>query len=500
MKSAKVIIDKKNKIADIDDRLYGSFIEHLGRAVYTGIYEPGHKAADENGFRRDVLGLVKELNVPVVRYPGGNFVSGFRWEDSVGPRNQRPKRPELAWKTIETNEFGLNEFMAWAAEAGTDAMMAVNLGTRGIDAARDLLEYCNFDQGTYYSDLRIKHGIKKPYGIKTWCLGNEMDGGWQLGHKTADEYGRLACETAKVMKLLDPSIELVVCGSSFRNMPTFGKWENTVLGHCYDHVDHISLHQYYSYDSAGNDRQSFLSQAIEMDGFIKEVAGICDGVKAAKNGKKQINLSFDEWNVWYHSLENDKKIKSWQFAPPLIEDTYTFEDAVLFTTMMNALIKNAGRVRIACLAQLVNVIAPIMTEKGGRVLKQTIYYPYLYGSLYGRGISILPEVDCPVYSCKKFESAAALDCSATFNEKRGEFLVIAVNRSVGAGFETEVNFAGCGRIELIEHVKMQSADPKAVNSFNSAEISPVSAACKISGGKLIFDAERETIHFIRVKV
>ena len=242
MRKATFTLHPEFAVGEIDPRLFGSFIEHLGRAVYGGIYEPGHPEADEEGFRKDVLGLVRELDVPIVRYPGGNFVSGYRWEDGVGPRAKRPRRLELAWRTTETNEFGTNEFCAWAKKAGTAPMFAVNLGSRGLEAAKSLVEYCNHPSGTYWSDLRVSHGVREPHGIRLWCLGNEMDGDWQEGHKTADEYGRLACETAKAMKWVDPTIELVAAGSSGAEMPTFPQWEATILEHTYEHVEYVSIH------------------------------------------------------------------------------------------------------------------------------------------------------------------------------------------------------------------------------------------------------------------
>ena len=277
MNTATIKIDKDFHIAEIDPRLYGSFVEHLGRCVYTGIYEPSHPQADEQGFRNDVLDLVRELKVPIIRYPGGNFVSGYNWEDGVGPREQRPRRLELAWRMIETNEVGIDEFVAWTKKAGAEVMQAVNLGSRGVDAARDLVEYCNHPGGTYWSDQRIRNGSREPYRIKTWCLGNEMDGAWQIGHKTAEEYGRLACEAAKVIKLVDPGIELVACGSSYIAMPTFPQWEATVLEHTYEHVEYISLHTYYRLKE--NDVANFLAQSLNMDQYIKTVAATWPGVR-----------------------------------------------------------------------------------------------------------------------------------------------------------------------------------------------------------------------------
>lgn len=314
MEKAKMTVDKDFTIGEVDKRLYGSFIEHLGRAVYGGIYEPGHASANEQGFRTDVLEMVKELHVPIVRYPGGNFVSGYNWEDSVGPVSERKRRLDLAWRTIETNEFGFNEFVDWAKQANSEVMMAVNLGTRGADAARNIVEYSNHPEGSYYSDLRIKHGYKQPHGIKTWCLGNEMDGPWQIGHKTAEEYGRTAVEATKVMKWTDPTIELVACGSSNLGMPSFPDWEATVLDHTYDHVEYLSLHQYYG--NPEDDTPTFLARSLEMDRFIDTVKATCDYIKAKKRSKKTMYLSFDEWNVWYHSHENDSKMDAWQIAPP----------------------------------------------------------------------------------------------------------------------------------------------------------------------------------------
>ena len=344
MKKAKMIIDRDFKVAEVDKRIYGSFIEHLGRAVYDGIYQPGNPKSDENGFRRDVIEMVKELGVPIVRYPGGNFVSSFVWEDSVGPVELRPRRLELAWQSLETNAVGVNEFAGWAKKAGADLMIAVNLGTRGIADACNLLEYCNHPGGTKYSDMRISHGVKEPHNIKVWCLGNEMDGPWQQGHKTMHEYGRLAEETGKVMKIIDPTIELVSCGSSYREMPTFPEWEAATLECTYDVADYVSLHQYYGNEA--DDTADFLAKSDDMDEFIKTVIATCDYIKAKKRGRKNINLSFDEWNVWFHSKEKEMDIREntpWQIAPPMLEDIYTFEDALLVGLM---LITQIGRAHV----------------------------------------------------------------------------------------------------------------------------------------------------------
>ncbi|MGH3730569.1 MAG: alpha-N-arabinofuranosidase, partial [Micromonosporaceae bacterium] len=320
MLRADVVIDPVLRVGEVNRRLFGSFVEHMGRCVYGGIYDPEHPAADERGLRRDVLELTRELGVSVVRYPGGNFVSSYRWEDGVGPVGERPKRLNLAWRTLEPNTFGLNEFMAWAADAGVEPMMTVNLGTRGVQEACDLLEYCNYPSGTQLSDLRRKHGVEDPYGIKLWCLGNEMDGPWQVGQKTPYEYARLAAETAKAMRIIDPSIELVAVGSSNSDMATFAEWEATLLEHAYDAVDYVSLHHYFdpgqpaedpsqragdSGGSAGRPdseaarRADFLASGVVMDRFIDSIAATADHVAAKLRKRKKVQLSFDEWNVWY---------------------------------------------------------------------------------------------------------------------------------------------------------------------------------------------------------
>lgn len=459
---AKLTLNKDFMTGKVDERIYGSFIEHLGRAVYHGVYEPGHPTADEKGFRKDVLELVKELNVPIVRYPGGNFVSGYRWEDGTGEVSKRPRRPELAWHTIETNEIGIDEFQEWAKRAGSSVMQAVNLGTRGPEEARQLLEYCNFPKGTYYSDLRRSNGFEEPFDIKVWCLGNEMDGNWQIGAKTAEEYGRIACETAKIMKELDPTIELVACGSSGLGMPTFGKWEATVLEHAYDYVDYVSLHNYYG--NADNDTPSFLACSLDMDQFIKSVTAICDYVKAVKHSDKTINLSFDEWNVWFHSNEADKKLERWQFAPHQLEDIYNFEDALVVGCLLITLLKNCDRVKMACLAQLVNVIAPIMTENNGPAWVQTIFYPFMHASNYGRGSVLAPVVSCDTYSTKKQKAVPYVETVAVLNEEKKELTVFAVNRSLEDNVDFTIDLRDFPSATVLEHIVLEHEDLKAVNS------------------------------------
>ena len=497
MKQVRVIIDKDFQVSKIDRRIYGSFIEHLGRAVYEGIYQPSSPFADEQGFRKDTLELVKELQVPVVRYPGGNFVSGYKWEDGVGPREERPKRIDLAWSVVETNEVGLNEFSDWAKKADAEVMMAINLGTRGVAEAMELLEYCNLDQGTYYSELRKKHGYEKPHNIKLWCLGNEMDGPWQIGHKTAEEYGRLANETAKVLKGIDPSIELVACGSSNSGMSTFGDWEATVLEHCYDSVDYISLHTYYG--DGKKDTETFLANNLDMDRFITDVANICDYVKAKKHSKKTINLSFDEWNVWYHSWDHDQELERWTQAPHQLEDVYDFQDALLVGSMLITLLRHADRVKIACLAQLVNVIAPIMTSDTG-AWRQTIYYPYWLTGKYGRGTVLQTQVDCPTYKNKQFGDVPFVDCVAVYNEEQEELVVFAVNKSLHEDLPLAMDLRQFADFEVKEHVVLHHEDRYAINTEeNPGNVAPTASGdAAATDGKLSATLGKMSWNMIRM--
>lgn len=498
---ATMVLDSGYKISAIDERIYGSFVEHLGRCVYGGIYEPGHPTADADGFRQDVLDLVKELQVPIVRYPGGNFVSGYRWEDGVGPVQDRPKRLDLAWRTLEPNTVGVNEFMKWAKKADTAPMMAVNLGTRGIEAAMDLLEYCNHPSGTYLSDLRISHGSKQPHDIKVWCLGNEMDGPWQVGHKTASEYGRLAYETGKAMKLFDPTLELVSCGSSFTEMPTYPAWEMETLEHTYEVADYISLHQYFT--NYEDDAANFLASTLKLDTFIKTVDSVCNTVKAKKRGTKDIYISFDEWNVWFHSRKADDDSmanKPWTFAPPLLEDIYTLEDALVVGSILITFLRHADRVKMACLAQLVNVIAPIMTQTGGGICRQTIFYPFLHASLYGRGVSLHPVVQSPRYDSKDYTDVPYLDSAATWDESKGELTIFAVNRSLDGDLELECALQGFEGYQVTEHIVLAGSDLKAANTVAKPEVVRPSTAAvpAVNGGKLAVRLGKASWNVIRL--
>ncbi|WP_331450164.1 alpha-N-arabinofuranosidase [Streptomyces prasinus] len=468
MRTARFTLDPAFTVGPVDPRLFGSFVEHLGRCVYTGIHEPGHPAADADGLRTDVLDLVRELGVTAIRYPGGNFVSGYKWEDSVGPAEDRPRRLDLAWHSTETNRFGLSEYIAFLRKIGPQAepVMAVNLGTRGVAEALELQEYANHPAGTALSDLRVAHGDKDPFGIRMWCLGNEMDGPWQTGHKTAEEYGRLAAETARAMRQQDPGVELVACGSSGQSMPTFAAWEATVLTETYDLVDHISLHAYY--EPHDGDLDSFLASAVDMESFIENVVATCDHVGAKLKSKKRINLSFDEWNVWYMTRWQERAADfaqdDWPEAPRLLEDNYSVTDAVVFGSLLIALLRHADRVKIACLAQLVNVIAPILTEPGGPAWRQTTFFPFAQASRHGRGEVLDVRVDSPTYETARYGTADLLHATAVRADD-GTVTVFAVNRSRTEPLPLEVALGGLGLTSVVEHTALADADPDARNTL-----------------------------------
>jgi len=454
-------------IGEVHRRLFGAFVEHMGRCVYTGIYEPGHPSADADGFREDVLELVRELGVTIVRYPGGNFVSGYRWEDGVGPTATRPRRLNLAWHTTETNEFGVDEFVRWAARAGVEPMLAVNLGTRGVDEAVALLEYTNVAGGTARSEQRIANGSPSPHDVRMWCLGNEMDGPWQLGHKTADEYGRLATETARAMRMLDPRLELVACGSSGGWMPTFIEWERTILEHAYELVDYVSLHAYFEEDEAG-DLESFLSSGVSMDRFIEAVVEATDAVGAALGSDKRMQLSVDEWNVWYlRRLQAQPLPPNWHVARTLSEDDYSVADAVVVGSLLISLLRHADRVRCACLAQLVNTISPIRAEAGGPAWRQTTFFPFSLTARHANGTVVPLALDVPSIDTATHGVVAAVDGIATHDEASGAVSVFLVNRSATEAIALGLDLEALGAMDLVEHVVLADDDPRARNTTDS---------------------------------
>ncbi|QEE60701.1 alpha-N-arabinofuranosidase [Salinibacterium sp. dk2585] len=465
MAKATLVIDRSAIVTRINRRIFGSFVEHLGRCVYDGIYEPNHATANEDGFRTDVIELVKELGTTTIRYPGGNFVSGYRWEDGIGPRDQRPVRRDLAWHSLETNQVGVDEFARWAKLTGSEIMMAVNLGTRGVLEALDLLEYANHPSGTRLSDLRIANGAAEPYDIRMWCLGNEMDGPWQVGAMSADDYGKLAARTAAAMKMTQKDLELVVCGSSSSSMPTFGEWERVVLEHAYGHVDYVSCHAYYQ--ERGGDLGSYLASSLDMEYFISTVVATADHVKHKKRSDKTMQLSFDEWNIWYldeHKESDEVSETEWPIAPRQLEDVYSVADAVVLGNLLITLLKHHDRVTSASLAQLVNVIAPIMTEPGGDVWRQTTFFPFSVTSRMARGSVIRPVIASDRYETALYGEADVVDSVATVDDD-GAASVFLVNRSTSEPATITIDVRDLGVNRVTEAQVLHDDDVYAKNTL-----------------------------------
>jgi alpha-N-arabinofuranosidase len=459
---AQIFADSRRVSVPLDRNLVGSFLEHLGRAVYEGIYEPGSRLSDSNGFRTDVLNEIRQLGVPIVRYPGGNFVSGYNWLDGVGPKQDRPKVLDKAWNTVDSNQFGTNEFLAWCKATKTQPLMGLNLGTGTPEQAAALVEYCNVEKGTRWSDLRRQHGVAQPWNVQHWCLGNEMDGPWQIGHVSAREYGMKAADAARQMRYVDPSLKLVACGSSGPLMPTYLEWDREVLEECFDYVDAISLHRYFNNNrETGGDSSKFLALNLDFERQITQVADVCDVVQARKHSPKKLWLSFDEWNVWYRAMDGNGHR---QEAPHLLEEVYNLEDALLVGGLVNSLLRNSERVRIACLAQLVNVIAPIMTNENG-LFRQTIYYPYSWGLRFARGSVLNLLVQSPTYEVSGMGQVGYLDAAATLSAEEGKLAMFVLNRDLTQPHDVEVVWEDKAPGRVLEAQMLTGDDLKASNSF-----------------------------------
>lgn len=472
---ARVAITRTQVHADLDRHIFGSFVEHLGRCVYEGIYEPGSKLADANGFRKDVAAEVKQLGVPVIRYPGGNFISGYHWLDAVGPKKSRPTVLDRAWNSLETNQFGTNEFMDWCKLVGAEPLLGFNFGTEGPEMAAALVEYCNVDKGTKWSELRRQHGYEKPHNIKYWCIGNEMDGPWQIGTMTAREYGRKAADAARQIRVIDPDVKLIACGSSTPELPSYMQWDREVLEECYDEVDGISLHRYFgnTAPTSGNSSARYLAMNLDMERQILEIAAVCDYVQGLKKSQKRLWLSFDEWNVWYRARNGDATNGHRQYAPHLLEEVYNLEDALLVGGFLNSLLRHADRVKLACLAQLVNVIAPLMTNATG-VLRQTTYYPYAWALKHARGQVLDIAVTSETYRI----SAAGLqpdlawngevpfvDVVATQDPASSQVCLFLLNRDLDGEREVIVEWRDAVPTRILACETLTGPDLKAVNTF-----------------------------------
>jgi alpha-N-arabinofuranosidase len=480
---------------EFDRRVLGSFLEHLGRAVYTGVYQPGSRLADAKGFRTDVAREVKELGVPIVRYPGGNFVSGYNWLDGVGPKAGRPTVLDRAWNSLESNQFGTNDFIEWCGVVGAEPLLGMNFGTGSVEMALAYVEYCNLDRGTRWSDLRRSHGYERPHDVRYWCLGNEMDGPWQIGQLQAREYGRKARDAAKQMRTIDPGLQLIACGSSGTFMPGYLAWDREVLEECYDQVDGLSLHAYYGNTArwSGNSTARYLAMNLDMDRHIHEVAAVCDYVQGLQRSSKRLWLSFDEWSVWYRARDAAATDGKRAAAPPLLEEVYNLEDALLVGGFVNTLLRNSDRVRVACLAQLVNVIAPLVTSDRG-VLRQSTYYPYAWALRYARGRVLDLRVEAETYPISGAGLQADfardgivpfVDLVATIDEPARQAAVLLLNRDLDGEREVVLEWADLAPTRVLACETLTAADLKAFNTFaEPRRVVPQPLAAPVPGSRM----------------
>ena len=446
--------------------LFGGFLEHIGRAVYEGVFDPTSAHADESGIRTDVLAALRGLEMPLVRYPGGNFASGYHWRDGVGPLADRPTVRELAWQSLEPNRFGTDEFLALCQKADWQPMLCVNLGTGTPEEARDWVEYCNGEAGSRWSDLRAANGREAPYQVPYWCLGNEMDGPWQLGHVPSDHYAIRAQQAAKMMKDCDRTVRLVACGSSAPEMPTFLEWDREVLERLGGLTDFVSLHRYVG--NPADDPEGYLAIGASIDAQIEAVDACCRYVAAKRKSRKRAMLCFDEWNVWYKARSADDMNGEGLFAPHLVEEVYNLEDALVVASFLMSFIRHADVVKIANLAQIVNVIAPLLT-RGDELLIQSIYYAFQMISQRKKGMSLRLLQEGPTYRSSSHDEYPELDCAAIFDEDGARLHLFAMNRNLRESAQLEVTLHRHSMNPLSAEI-LQADDLKAANSFEQPNL------------------------------
>ena len=470
--SATVLVDTNRVIAEISPLLFGGFIEHMGRCVYEGIYDPASPLADDAGLRRDVMDAMRDQKYTVMRYPGGNFLSGYNWLDGVGPKSQRPRRRELAWQSIETNQFGTNEFMDFCKKINVAPMMAVNMGTGTIQSAADLVEYCNAPQGTHWADLRAQHGYTQPHNVKYWCVGNEMDGTWQIGHLEAIDYARKALEAAKMMKWQDPDIKTVLCGSSNDRMATFPEWDRIALETTWEKMDYLSIHMYTT-NHHDQDTPSYLGSAKRFEDFVDTMAATLRYAKAKTRSKHDVYLSWDEWQVWHPGVHGG----NWAEAPHLAEVGYNLEDALVVAQWLNVFLRKADVLKVACVAQVVNIISWLQTRTDG-LLKHTSFYPFKLMANFARGASLDVFAHAPMTATKAFGDLPALDVSASHDAATNTTGVFIVNRSLTETINTEISIQGTPAGAVREAWQLAGTDPKASNSWEQPNAVTAQAIAK----------------------
>lgn len=444
---ARIKIDHDRRIGTINPMVYGNFAEHLGRCIYGGIYEEGSPLSDEKGFRKDVAEAVMGLKIPVLRWPGGNFVSGYHWMDGVGPKDERPRKIELAWHGEESNRFGTVEFIEYCRLIGAEPYICVNLGTGTLDEAQAWVEYCNGTGNTYYANLRRQHGYEEPFNVKYWGLGNEMYGAWQIGAKSAEDYAKFALEAAKMMKWTDPSIKLISCGHN-----GLVDWDRIVLEKLARYVDYHSIHLY----TGSDDHLDNVAHPLQADRCIQGAKALIDEIRYKQGIEHPIEIAFDEWNVWYRARGHETNL----------EEHYDLSDALAVASFLNVFQRNCDSVGMANLAQLVNVIAPIFTNPEGLYL-QTTYHPLKLYVDHSGSVSLDAWVDCDTYTSEKVREMdiPVLDVSCTYEPEDGTTTLAVVNRLEKEGVTTRILFTDQAPSGSAEVYQVKGDDPHAKNSF-----------------------------------
>lgn len=488
---ARIKVDTERVISDIDPKIYGNFLEHLGRCIDGGVFEEKSPLSDSNGFRRDVLDAAKKLNIPILRWPGGNFSSNYNWRDGIGPRDQRPARLEMAWGSVESNRFGTHEFLQYAEMMGTEPYICANFGTGGWQEAQQWVEYCNSTEDTAMTRLRKQNGRAEPWKVKYWGLGNEMDGPWQMGHRSAEDYGKFALEGAKLMKWTDPTVKLVAAGSSNfnRGAADWTGWNRTVLDYLKDHADYLSLHTYVG--NTNNDYGEFLASSLLLDERLEVSEGtIRAALQTASPGRK-IYIAFDEWNVWYRARGNKERGRK------ILEERYNLEDALVIATMLNSFVNHSHIVKIANMAQMVNVIAPMFTNDKGLFL-QTIYYPLQMFASNSRGKALQLFVESPHYKTQRVNEVPYLDASAAYDQ--GSLVLNVVNRHQSQAVETEFEIEDKTFAGTVEISEVNGPDIKAENDFNVTRVKAVPHSASAEGKKLRYSFPAHSYTMLKARL
>jgi alpha-N-arabinofuranosidase len=487
---ARIKIDTERVIGEIDPKLYGNFIEHLGRCIEGGVFDERSPLADDDGFRKDVLAAARDLNVSILRWPGGNFSSNYHWTDGIGPRDKRPARLEMAWGTVESNRFGTHEFLNYTEKVKSEPYICCNLGTGSWNEAQQWVEYCNSSADTAMTRLRKQNGRAEPWKVKYWGLGNEMDGPWQMGHRSAADYGAFALEAAKLMKWTDPNVMLIAAGSSnFRPGVNWVEWNRTVLEFLRDHADYLAIHMYVG--NPDSNFGDFMASSMDLQERIKVTEGVIDGALAGQTPRRKLFIAWDEWNVWYRARGNTQRGRR------ILEERYNLEDALVVATFLNAFVNHAHIVKIANMAQLVNVIAPMFTNEQGMFL-QTIYYPLQLFAANTKGAALELFHDGPKYKSTHFDDVPYLDASASIDN--GTLVINVVNRHKDQAIETEVDVEDKQFTGPVAVSEVNGPDIKAENDFGKTVVKTVNKSASADGRKLRYTFPPHSYTMLKVNV